>query len=123
MMCPNNLIGTVNLYLTSHHAMAPDNPKALVWALHPQVAIMNNGAHKGGYPEVWQIVHDSPGLEGFWQLHFAVDGGKDHNVPDDYIANLDQSSDGHFVKATVEPGGTFTLMNSRNQVFSKYTPK
>lgn len=123
IMCPNNLIGTVNLFLTSHHGMAPDNPKALVWALHPQVVIMNNGAHKGGYPEAWQIVYDSPGLQGFWQLHFAVDGGKEHNVPDDFIANVEDGSDGHYIKATVETDGTFTVTNSRNQVSRKYGQK
>ncbi|HYA25967.1 MAG TPA: MBL fold metallo-hydrolase [Terriglobales bacterium] len=120
LVCPNNLIGTVSLYLTTHHGMAPDNPKALVWALQARVAIMNNGAHKGGHPEAWQIVHDSPGLVDLWQLHYAVDGGKDHNVADDLIANVDEKSDGHYIKVAAEPDGTFTVSNSRNGVSRKY---
>jgi competence protein ComEC len=28
LVCPNNLIGKVSLYLTTHHGTAPDNPKA-----------------------------------------------------------------------------------------------
>ena len=38
-------------------------PALFVDAIHPRVAIMNNGAHKAGSPEAWQTVHDSPGLE------------------------------------------------------------
>jgi competence protein ComEC len=123
LVCPNNLVGTVTLYLTTHHGLAPDNPKALVWALHPQVAIMNNGAHKGGSPEAWQIVHDSPGLADLWQLHYAVDGGKDHNVADDLIANIDGKSDGHSIKVEAEPDATFTIVNSRDGLARKYGAK
>ena len=123
LVCPNNRIGTVSLYLTTHHGLSPDNPKALVWAIHPQVAIMNNGAHKGGAAEAWQIVHDSPGLSGLWQLHYAVDGGKEHNVPDDMIANVEGKSDGNYIKVLAEPNGTFTVLNSRNKSSQKYSPK
>ena len=123
LVCPNNLIGSVTLYLTTHHGMAPDNPKALVWALHPQVAIMNNGAHKGGSPEAWQIVHDSPGLADLWQLHYAVDGGNEHNVAGDLIANPDEKSDGHSIKVEAEPDGAFAVVNSRDKLSRKYGPK
>ena len=122
LVCPNNLIGKVDLYLTTHHGVAADNPKALVWALHPRVTIMNNGAHKGGSPEAWQIVHDSPGLSGFWQLHFAADTDKQHNVSDDFIANLDEKSDGYSLKVVAMADGTFTVTNLRNGVRRRYTP-
>jgi beta-lactamase superfamily II metal-dependent hydrolase len=123
LVCPNNLIGTVSLYLTTHHGMAPDNPKALVWALHPQVAVMNNGAHKGGDPKAWQTVRDCPGLTDLWQLHYAVDGGEEHNVADDLIANLDEKSDGHYIRVLVQPDGSFTVSNSRNGLSRKYDQK
>ena len=122
LVCPNNLIGKVDLYLTTHHGIAADNPKALVWALHPRVTIMNNGAHKGGSPEAWQIVHDSPGLSGFWQLHYAADTNKQHNVSEDFIANLEEKSDGHYLKVVVLPSGTFTVTNSRNGASRTYAP-
>lgn len=120
LVCPNNLIGTVTLYLTTHHGIAPDNPKALVWALRPEVAIMNNGAHKGGDPEAWQIVHDSPALVDLWQLHYAVDGGKEHNSASDLIANVNDKSDGHDIEVLAEPDGTFTVSNARTGVSRKY---
>ncbi|MGA8152065.1 MAG: MBL fold metallo-hydrolase [Terriglobales bacterium] len=119
-MCPDNLLGTVSLYLTTHHGGYPDNPKALVWALHPQVAIMNNGAHKGGRPEAWQVVEESPGLEDLWQLHYAADSDPKHNVAESFIANLDEKSDGHSIEVKAKPDGKFSVTNSRNGYTKKY---
>jgi competence protein ComEC len=122
LMCPNNPIGTVDLFLVSHHGMDSSNPKALVWAVHPRVAIMNNGAHKGGSPAAWQIVRDSPGLEDLWQLHSAVAGGKEHNVAPQFIANPDEKADaGDYIKVTAEPDGTFTVVNERNKYRKTYS--
>ena len=121
LVCPNNPIGTVDLFLVSHHGMDSSNSKALVWAVHPRVAIMNNGAHKGGSPAAWQIVHDSPGLEDLWQLHYAVAGGQEHNVAERFIANPEEKGDaGNYIKVTAEPDGTFTVINERNQYRKTY---
>jgi competence protein ComEC len=123
LVCPENLIGTVDLYLTTHHGLDLSNSKAMVEALHPRVAIMNNGAHKGGIPSAWQIVHDSPGLEDLWQLHYAVVGGKDHNVSDDLIANLGENDQGNYIKVSAEADGTFTVLNTRNEFQKTYKTK
>ncbi|MGO9124586.1 MAG: ComEC/Rec2 family competence protein [Terriglobales bacterium] len=120
LVCPNNLIGTVDLYLATHHGGHPDNPRALVWALHPRVAVINNGPHKGGSPEAWQIIHDSPRLAGLWQLHYAIDSDKQHNMPEEWIANIDERSDGHYIEVSAEPDGTFSVTNSRNGIEKKY---
>lgn len=120
LVCPNNLIGTVDLYLTTHHGLDLSNSKAFVDAIHPRVAIMNNGAHKGGSPSAWQIVHDSPGLEDLWQLHYAIDGGKDHNVSEDRIANLGEQDEGNYIKASAKADGTFTVINTRNKFEKTY---
>jgi competence protein ComEC len=120
LVCPDNLIGTVDLYLTTHHGLDLSNSKAMVDALHPRVAIMNNGAHKGGIPSAWQIIHDSPGLEDLWQLHYAVAGGKDHNVSDDLIANLGENDQGNYINVSAETDGTFTVINTRNKYSKKY---
>lgn len=114
LVCPNNLIGTADLFLVSHHGMGLSNSKSLVHALHPRAAIMENGAQKGDSPEAWQTVHDSPGLQDLWQLHFTAASGADHNVSKDDIANLDGDADGHYVKVSALSDGTFTIVNSRN---------
>lgn len=123
LACPNNLIGTVDLYLTTHHGGDSSNAKALVWALHPRVAVMNNGARKGGSPAAWQIVHDSPGLEDLWQVHYAIGGGKEHNVGEERIANPDEKCAGKYIKVSAQEDGSFTVVNSRNEIRKTYAKK
>jgi competence protein ComEC len=119
LACLNNLVGKVDLYLVTHHGLDQSNTKAIVWGLHPRVAIMNNGAHKGGSPEAWQTVHDSPGLEDLWQLHYSEDAGKDHNTGEKFIANSG-SKDGNYIKVAAEPDGRFTVENSGNRFRKEY---
>jgi beta-lactamase superfamily II metal-dependent hydrolase len=123
LVCPNNLIGTVDIYLTTHHGMNASNPETLIHALRPRVAIMNNGAKKGGSPDTWQIIRKSPGLEDIWQLHFALAGGKESNSPDVFIANTDPACQGKWIKLSVQPDGTFTVTNSRNSYSKTYKPR
>jgi competence protein ComEC len=121
MFCPRNLVGTVDLFLVSHHGFSESNSKAMVWALHPRVAILDNGAREGGHPVAWQIVHDSPGLQDFWQLHFSVAGGKDHNSAEEFIANPEEDPDnGNYIKVLAQPDGSFTVVNSRNSKTKTY---
>src|SRR3984957_2299811 len=87
LMCPNNRIGAIDLLLGLHHGQSSSNSEVLVNALHPRVAIMNNGTRKGGDPEVMKTVHSSPGLEDLWQLHFSLLSGQEYTVPGMFIAN------------------------------------
>ncbi len=89
LMCPNNPIGRVDLYLTSHHGMDRSGSPALVYALQPVVAVMNNGTRKGGAAHILGILHGSPGLEDLWQLHWSYQGGLEYNTPGEFIANMD----------------------------------
>jgi competence protein ComEC len=120
LMCPNNPIGTVDVYLTSHHGLNQSGSPALVDAIHPRVAIMNNGARKGGNPDAWQIVKDAPQLEDLWQIHYSMEGGKDHNVPDSFIANVDEHCQGDYLRLTAQSDGSFTVYNSRNKFQKTY---
>ena len=47
LACPNNKIGTVDVYLSTHHGLDASNCPAIVYALRPRVAIVNNGETKG----------------------------------------------------------------------------
>lgn len=88
LMCPDNPIGTVDLFMVSHHGQQTANSELLVHAIAPRVAIMNNGIRKGGAPAVMRILYSSPGLEGLWQLHFSQFSGQEYNAPGLFIANL-----------------------------------
>jgi competence protein ComEC len=90
LMCPNNPIGTVDLYVTSHHGLDQSGSAALVHAIQPRIAIMNNGTRKGGHVQTYQILESSPGLEDLWQLHWSYWGGVEHNAPGVMIANVDE---------------------------------
>lgn len=122
LVCPNNLIGTVDLYLTTHHGGDTSNPRALVEQVKPRVAVMNNGARKGGSPAAWEIIHGAPGLQDLWQLHYAVEAGANHNVPEKMIANMDEKCEGRYIKVSAHSDGTFTVYNSRNK-YAKTYPK
>ncbi|HUS06868.1 MAG TPA: MBL fold metallo-hydrolase [Bryobacteraceae bacterium] len=120
LVCPENRLGKVDVYLTTHHGAASSNAKAIVQALQPRVAIMNNGAKKGGEPAAWQIIRNSPGLEDLWQVHFAIAGGKENNVPEPMIANLEENCEGKSLKLSAMQDGSFTILNSRNKYQKTY---
>jgi len=113
LVCPNNLIGTVDLYLVNHHGFNLSNSRAFVDAIHPRVAIMDNGAHKAGSPEAWQTVHDSPGLEDLWMLHTAEDSDAAHNSAEALIANVKGGADEAYLKVIASADGSFSVTNSR----------
>ncbi|MGA8089209.1 MAG: MBL fold metallo-hydrolase [Terracidiphilus sp.] len=120
LVCPNNPLGHVSLYLVDHHGMNLSNTRALVDAIHPRVAFMDNGAHKAGSPEAWQTVHDSPGLLDLWMLHTAESSDAAHNSADPLIANLKGGSDGHYFKVVADGDGSFSVTNSRTGQTKKY---
>jgi len=129
LACPNNLIGTIDLYLVSHHGKETSSLPILVYAMHPRAAVMNNGANKGAEPPTFETLKKSPGLEDLWQLHYAVDA-KDHNSPEQLIANLgvggtkdsgvpDETSV-NYIKLMARSDGSFVVMNSRNGFHKEY---
>jgi competence protein ComEC len=121
LVCPRNLIGQVDLYLVNHHGFNLSNTKAFVWAIHPKVAIMNNGAHKAGSPEAWQTVHESPGLQDLYMLHTAEDSDAAHNSAEAVIANpKGTANDGAYFKVVAHADGSFSVTNSRTGQTKNY---
>ena len=122
LVCPSNLLGTVDVYHTTGHGTDRSGNPVMVHAVRPRVAIMNNAAKKGGTPDTMRIVRSSPGLQDFWQLHFSELSEKDQNSPEQFIANLEAADHaGNYIKLTARPDGSFTVTNSRNG-FSKSYP-
>lgn len=148
LMCPNNRIGTVDVLLGLHHGQASSNSEVLVHAVHPRVAIMNDGTRKGGEPEVMRTVHSSLGLEDLWQLHFSLLSGQEYTVPGMFIANnvdapapmmpvaptpAPQPGPGappppahngkaYWIKLSARQDGTFSVTNTRNGFSKTYWP-
>jgi competence protein ComEC len=152
LMCPVNRIGTVDLYLTSHHGLEKSNSPALVQALHPRVVVMNNGTRKGGTPEVFSTLQQTVGIEDLWQLHWSYNVGLE-NAPARFIANVDDPATiaavltasapapgqgrpgapggpgaaahapAYLIGVAAQQDGTFTVTNTRNGFSKTYTAR
>ena len=47
LVCPTNKIGEAQVFIVSHHGLDSSNSPALVNAIHPKVALMDNGEKEG----------------------------------------------------------------------------
>ena len=120
LVCPKNLIGPVDAYLVAHHGGADAAVTETFAALKPRVAIMNNGASKGGARTSYEALHHVPGLEDVWQLHASTDAADD-NFPPRYIANLDESG-AYWIKLVASEDGSFRVLNQRTGEWKTYAP-
>jgi competence protein ComEC len=123
LVCPVNKLGEVDIYVVSHHGSVTSNSREFLNSIAPRMAIMDNGASKGGAPSSWEAVKKSPRLEDLWQLHFANEGGAEHNVADSFIANVSGADAGHYLKLTAWPDGNFEVFNSRTKQTKHYEVK
>ena len=123
LACPVNKIGPVDVYLVSHHGLDQSSSKPFVFALQPRVAIMNNGARKGGSVATFETLHAAPSPIELWQLHYAIAAGKENNSSDSFIANLEEQCEGKWIKLTAEKDGSFQVYNSRNKFEKSYAKK
>ena len=121
LMCPDNRLGKVDVLVVSHHGWYQSSSPALVDAIHPRVAIMDNGAKKGASIPVLDTVRKTPDIEALWQLHYSDEGGAAHNTKSEYIANLDGPDAGHDIEVTASRDGSFTVHNSRTGMDKDYT--
>jgi competence protein ComEC len=120
LMCPVNKLGHVDVYIVSHHGWQQSSSPALVWGIAPRVAIMDNGAKKGGTPSTWDIIEKSPKLEDLWELHYSEEGGAAHNVPAEFIANPQGTDAGNYLELIGRADGGFEVFDSRTQEAKKY---
>jgi len=135
LACPVNKLGEVTLYQAGRHG-ALDGAAApgFLYAIKPQVVIVNNGPRKGlGGPSPGQqkaaTVHyerlaKSPKIEDIWQGHLSLfDRDKAHNAPENQIANFEETAEcqGHWLKESVERDGKYKITNGRNGFSKTYT--
>jgi beta-lactamase superfamily II metal-dependent hydrolase len=123
LMCPTNRVGVVDLFQVNHHGLDFSNSPQLVHAVAPTVAVMNNGATKGGHVEVFETLQASPGLQDVWALHQATQNDALHNAAPDLIANPAGTDAAHYIKAVIQPDGSYTLSNARNGVSRGYVSR
>jgi competence protein ComEC len=123
LVCPVNKLGRVDIYIVSHHGWYQSGSPTFLNAIEPRVAVMDNGAKKGGTPSAWDIIEKSPRLEDLWQVHFSEEGGAAHNVAIEFIANPEGPDAGHYLELTAWPQGDFEVFNSRTEKTKRYPAK
>jgi competence protein ComEC len=122
LACPGNLIGPVDVYLVAHHGGADAAEPATLEAFKPRVAIVNNGATKGGGPATLALLRRAmlAGTDTF-QLHRSENPGAE-NAPDDRLANLDERT-AHWIKVEAHADGSFGITNGRTGATTRYAPR
>lgn len=106
LVCPNDLIGPVDVYQVTHHGLDSSNNPVVLNTIKPRVAIMNNGDKKGCLPDVFANLTATESIERIFQLHKNLrPDGSINNVADKYIANLGASEqcEGNYIHLSVAP--------------------
>ncbi|MET0497016.1 MAG: MBL fold metallo-hydrolase [Steroidobacteraceae bacterium] len=111
LACPVDLVGPVDAYLVAHHGGSDAAEPATFATFKPRVAIMNNGAKKGGALKMYEYLHQVQGLDDVWQLHRSEAAGKE-NFAATRIANLDDGT-AHWIKLSANEDGSFRVTNGR----------
>jgi len=147
MVCPVNTLGAVTVYQANRHGSSDGaGAPAFLGAINPQVVVIQNGPRKGlgqvddkvksitpagtkprpfernGYLRLAGL----PRVEGIWQGHLSLlDKDPKHNTSPDMIANFEETAEcrAHWIKASVEPDGRFTVVNGRNGFSRTYTAR
>jgi beta-lactamase superfamily II metal-dependent hydrolase len=121
LVCPTNLLGETSVYLVAHHGDYDTNVPALYAALRPRVAIMNNGATKGGSPDSFKTLHAQPAVEDLWQLHESRNA-RVVNSSEELIANVDEGTTGYPIRLIAFADGSFRIVNGRTGFARTYPP-
>ncbi len=104
LTCPRPVVPQVDVFLVNHHGLDQSNHPALVSALAPEVAIVNNGPRKGAEPRTMALLLKEVGDVGVFQLHRNVRPGA-QNAESARIANDQEACKGVPLRLRVDPAG------------------
>ncbi|MEJ7769066.1 MAG: MBL fold metallo-hydrolase [Chitinophagaceae bacterium] len=105
LVCPKNIVGSVDVYQVNHHGLDQSNNPLLIKALAPTVSVMGNGTQKGCGPETITSLRNTPSIQAQYQLHKNIRKDSTYNTGSEYIANMEADCKANFVKLTVTPDG------------------
>lgn len=124
LVCPNNPLGKVDLYMVTHHGLDLSSNPALVRVIEPTVSVMCNGPHKGANAEVVSLLKSIPSLKATYQLHRNVEMSEKDNPDKILIANWEENCKGEFIKVSVSPAAkTFSVTIGEKGKSTMYATK
>jgi beta-lactamase superfamily II metal-dependent hydrolase len=117
LACPSDRIGPLDVYLVAHHGGADAADPFIFRTTKPRVAILNNGARKGGAAETFKTLHALPATQ-TWQLHRSNIPAAE-NFADERIANLSEAT-ANWIQIRAREDGSFDVTNKRTGATTKY---
>ncbi len=122
LVCPYNVVGTVDLYQVNHHGLDSSNNPVLIQSIQPTVSVMNNGPKKGTSESAMNALRSTPSIQAMYQVHENIrDDGQ--NVEDkSHIANLAgpvEDCAAHFIHCVVAADGKAFTMEVPSQGHSR----
>lgn len=124
LVCPVNLIGTADVYQATHHGLDQSNNPALLKAVSPTVAVVNNGAKKGGTAAAFRWLKETASIRDIFQVHRNVATGPGDNTAPELTANDDEKCEGNGIVLTYDPAvRSYTVEVPSKRTKKTYTVK
>jgi beta-lactamase superfamily II metal-dependent hydrolase len=102
---PSDKLGPVDVYQVTHHGLEISSNPVVLKTVRPHVAIFNNGARKGGHPQVTATLRRLPDIQAIYQMHRNVMVGDQENTDPHLIANVEEKCQGEGIKLAVAANG------------------
>lgn len=123
LVCPVNKLGTIDVLLVGHHGSELSNNPSLIEATAPRVAVVANGARKGGDASVFQTLSEAQPKPAIWHQHLAT-RAPEANPRSERIANPAMQPDGaNSLEVLIFRNGAVRVTNTRNGYSESYPPR